>query len=45
MKRSILSILILILINSTIFARIINQNEVDRVAFVWLQNENSSKEF
>ena len=45
MKRSILSILILILINSTIFARIITQNEVERVAFIWLQNENSSKEF
>lgn len=45
MKRIILSILILILINTTIFARIITQNEVERVAFIWLQNENSSKEF
>ena len=45
MKRIILSILILVLINSTIFSRIINHNEVERVAFVWLQNENCSKEF
>lgn len=45
MKRSILFILILILINSTIFSRIINHNEAERVAFIWLQNENSSKEF